>query len=163
VELYLNSSNTPSWRGAQFKHRDNFTLHLMEASGQLHAPAALPPGKSLRYPLDRSLGGPQGWYERSGEVKNPCLCRESNSSRPARSLVTTLIALFRPHMISCNFRRAELSLSVRCSKIYVLFPVLCTLLPFTSVIYLIPYQTSPRRTYILKKRLHFYVHQIFRE
>jgi hypothetical protein len=28
------------------------------AGGQLHAPAALPPGKSPRYPLDRRLGGP---------------------------------------------------------------------------------------------------------
>jgi hypothetical protein len=26
VELYLQSPNTPSWRGAQLKHRDNFTL-----------------------------------------------------------------------------------------------------------------------------------------
>jgi hypothetical protein len=24
VELYLHSPNTPSWRGAQLKHRDNF-------------------------------------------------------------------------------------------------------------------------------------------
>jgi hypothetical protein len=28
VELYLHSSNTPSWRGAQFTHRDNFTFTL---------------------------------------------------------------------------------------------------------------------------------------
>jgi hypothetical protein len=27
VELYLYSSNTPSWRGAQLKHRDNFTFY----------------------------------------------------------------------------------------------------------------------------------------
>jgi hypothetical protein len=26
VELYLNSPNTPSWRGAQGEHRDNFTF-----------------------------------------------------------------------------------------------------------------------------------------
>jgi hypothetical protein len=26
VELYLHSTNTPSWRGALLKHRDNFTL-----------------------------------------------------------------------------------------------------------------------------------------
>jgi hypothetical protein len=28
VELYLHSPNTSSWRGAQLKHRDNFTLPL---------------------------------------------------------------------------------------------------------------------------------------
>jgi hypothetical protein len=28
VELYLHSSNTPPWRGAQFKHRDNFTFKV---------------------------------------------------------------------------------------------------------------------------------------
>jgi len=26
VELYLHSPNTPSWRGAQLKQRDNFTF-----------------------------------------------------------------------------------------------------------------------------------------
>jgi hypothetical protein len=30
-----------------------------DVSGQLHAPATLPPGKETRYPLDRRLGGPQ--------------------------------------------------------------------------------------------------------
>jgi hypothetical protein len=26
MELYLHSTNTPSWRGAQLKHSDNFTF-----------------------------------------------------------------------------------------------------------------------------------------
>jgi hypothetical protein len=41
----------------------------MEVSGQLHSPAALTPGKSTLYPLDRRLDEPQnrsGLYE---EVK----------------------------------------------------------------------------------------------
>jgi hypothetical protein len=38
----------------------------MEVSVQLHALAALTPGKILRYQLDRRLGGPQN---RSGEEK----------------------------------------------------------------------------------------------
>ena len=29
----------------------------MKASGQIHTPAALNPGKILRYPLERKLGG----------------------------------------------------------------------------------------------------------
>jgi hypothetical protein len=36
--------------------------YLLEVSGQLHSPAALPPGKSPRYPLDRRLGGPQSRF-----------------------------------------------------------------------------------------------------
>jgi hypothetical protein len=28
VELYLHSPHTPSWRGAQGEHRDNFTFYL---------------------------------------------------------------------------------------------------------------------------------------
>jgi hypothetical protein len=45
VELYLHSPNTPSWRGAQLKHRDNFTSklslcltkhHTMKAYSGLH-------------------------------------------------------------------------------------------------------------------------------
>jgi hypothetical protein len=42
----------------------------MEVSGQLHAPAALPQGKSPRYPLDRRLDGPQNRSGRGGEEKN---------------------------------------------------------------------------------------------
>jgi hypothetical protein len=37
----------------------------MRVGGQLHAPAALPPGMT-RYPLYRRLGGPKG---RSGRVR----------------------------------------------------------------------------------------------
>jgi hypothetical protein len=37
----------------------------MGVGGQLHAPAAIPPGKTL-YPLYRRLGGPQ---TRSGQVR----------------------------------------------------------------------------------------------
>jgi hypothetical protein len=31
-EIYLHSPNTPSWRGAQLKHRDNFTFTFDFAS-----------------------------------------------------------------------------------------------------------------------------------
>jgi len=27
VELYVHSPNTPSWRGSQLKHKDNFTFY----------------------------------------------------------------------------------------------------------------------------------------
>jgi hypothetical protein len=42
----------------------------MEVSGQLHAPPLYPRGKSLRYLLDRRLGGPQSRSGRGGEEKN---------------------------------------------------------------------------------------------
>jgi hypothetical protein len=42
----------------------------MEVSGQLHAPAALSPGKSPWYPLDRRLGWPQSRSGRGDEEKN---------------------------------------------------------------------------------------------
>jgi hypothetical protein len=29
MELYLHSPNTPSWRGAQLQHRDNFTFNFI--------------------------------------------------------------------------------------------------------------------------------------
>jgi hypothetical protein len=38
-------------------------------SGELHAHAALPPGKSPRYPFYRRLGGPQSRSARYEEVK----------------------------------------------------------------------------------------------
>jgi hypothetical protein len=40
-----------------------------------HAPAALPPGKSLRHQLDRRLGGPHSRSGRCGEKKNLALAR----------------------------------------------------------------------------------------
>jgi hypothetical protein len=42
---------------------------MLEVSGQLHAPAALSPGKSPRYPFYRRLGWPQSRSGRYGEVK----------------------------------------------------------------------------------------------
>jgi hypothetical protein len=43
------------------------SLHWMEVSGQLHAPAALPPGKLPKYSLNRKLDGPQIRSGRCGE------------------------------------------------------------------------------------------------
>jgi hypothetical protein len=43
---------------------------------------ALPLGKDPRYPLYRSLGGPQRWSGHRPEEKSFCLCRESNSGHP---------------------------------------------------------------------------------
>jgi hypothetical protein len=57
-------------------------------SGQLHAPAALPPGKSPRYPFYRRLGGPQSRSGRYGEVNisYPTGIRTlAPPGRPARS------------------------------------------------------------------------------
>jgi hypothetical protein len=46
------------------------TSELDGVSGQLHAPATLPRGKSPPYPLDRKLGGSQSRSGRDGEEKN---------------------------------------------------------------------------------------------
>jgi hypothetical protein len=53
----------------------------MEVSGQLHAPAALPQRKSLSYPLDKRLGGPQS---QSG-------CSEEKNSQPLKGLEPLII------------------------------------------------------------------------
>jgi hypothetical protein len=42
----------------------------MEVSGQLHARAALPPGKKLLIPIVRRQDGPQSRSGRGGEEKN---------------------------------------------------------------------------------------------
>jgi hypothetical protein len=42
----------------------------MGVSGRLHGPAALPQGESLRYALDRRLGGPQRRSGHGGEEKS---------------------------------------------------------------------------------------------
>jgi hypothetical protein len=48
---------------------DDAYIYSLEVSGQLRAPAALSPGKSKRYPLDRKLDGPQSRSGRRGEKK----------------------------------------------------------------------------------------------
>jgi hypothetical protein len=59
----------------------------MEVSGQIHAPAALPPGKSPWYSLDRRLGGPQSRSGHGGDEKNSQARRESNPRTPIAQLV----------------------------------------------------------------------------
>jgi hypothetical protein len=53
----------------------------MEVSGQLHAPAASPRGKSHQYPLERKVGEPQSGSEWCGEKSWPY--RDSNSNPSA--------------------------------------------------------------------------------
>lgn len=43
--------------------------YWMEISHNCYAPTALPLGKNPPYPMNRGLGGPQGWYGRFGEEK----------------------------------------------------------------------------------------------
>jgi hypothetical protein len=52
----------------------------LEVSGQVHASAALPRGKSPRYPLNRGLGGAQNRSGRCGEGKILAPCQDSNSN-----------------------------------------------------------------------------------
>jgi hypothetical protein len=63
-------------------------------SGQLHAPAALPPGKEPRYPPDRSLGGSLSRSGRGGEKKNYHPRRDSNS-RPYTCIISVIITVTR--------------------------------------------------------------------
>jgi hypothetical protein len=55
----------------QWLHSSTFSWpqNLLEVSGQLYAPAALPPGKSPRYPLNTRLGAPQSRSGRRGDDK----------------------------------------------------------------------------------------------
>jgi len=53
----------------------------MEVSGQIHTPAALPPGKEPRYQLARRLAGPETvwtWWRRE---KNLCPFGETNAGK----------------------------------------------------------------------------------
>jgi hypothetical protein len=65
-----------AYGGVDVQSHSSGLQHLLEVSGQLHAPAALPPGKEPRYPLDGTLGGPQS---RSGRGENSCPYWDSNS------------------------------------------------------------------------------------
>jgi hypothetical protein len=70
----------------------------MEVSGQLHAPAALPPVKQPLEQLDRRLGGPQSRSGRGGEEENsqPLPGLEPSIIRPVAQRYT--IELSRIHV-----------------------------------------------------------------
>jgi hypothetical protein len=76
--------------------------HLLDLgiswSGQLHAPAALTPGRSPWYPLDRRLGRPQSRSGRHGEVKildsTGTRTPTSRSSSPWPVAITTALSAF---------------------------------------------------------------------
>jgi hypothetical protein len=57
-------------------------LRSMTVSGQLHAPDALSPGKSPRYPLDRRLSGPQSRSGRGGGEKIRVIAPAGNRTQP---------------------------------------------------------------------------------
>jgi hypothetical protein len=55
----------------------------MEVSSQIYNPAALPPVKPPRYPLDIRVVGPHLRSGRRGEKKISCPCWELNPGRQA--------------------------------------------------------------------------------
>jgi hypothetical protein len=62
----------------------------MEASGQLHVPAALPPGKDPgTYWIGSWVGPRAGLDTETAKKSNLYPCRESNPDHPVRSLVST--------------------------------------------------------------------------
>jgi hypothetical protein len=54
VELYLHSPNTPSWRGAQLKHRDNFTFTQTKTVTLTHRIFLVVPSSTLKMEATRS-------------------------------------------------------------------------------------------------------------
>jgi hypothetical protein len=51
-----------TYGGVEVQLHYPWPLHYLQVSGQLHAPAALLPGKIPQYPLCRRLGRPQSRY-----------------------------------------------------------------------------------------------------
>jgi hypothetical protein len=112
----------------------------MEVSGQLHAPAASPPGKVPLVPLDRRLGG---HHSRSGhgvEERNsqpPPGIETRSSDRPARS--QSLYRLSYPGYI-LHFVDIKMQPELLLHKTYILLRkayiiVLCPM-PFENIIFI---------------------------
>jgi hypothetical protein len=66
--------------------------HWLEVGGQLHSPAAQPPGKSPRYPCDRRLNGPHGRAGRNGEEN---ILDSTGTSTPTPGLPAGSQSLYR--------------------------------------------------------------------
>jgi hypothetical protein len=65
VELYLHSPNTPSWRGAQLKHRDNFIFLTFMMCGLVD--------RTSGNMMLRRIGGPK-WNGDNYVIKNFIIC-----------------------------------------------------------------------------------------
>jgi hypothetical protein len=70
----------------------------MEVSGQLHAPAALRPGKSPRHQFQSRLSGPQSRSGRGADKKNKSFHTPARNRTPvsARDLLSISTEIFRP-------------------------------------------------------------------
>jgi hypothetical protein len=72
----------------------------MEVSVQLHAPAAVPQGKSPQHPLTGRQGGPQNRFRRFGEyIKFVSTAGNRTRHRPVRSVVTVVTLLSGLHLL----------------------------------------------------------------
>jgi hypothetical protein len=63
----------------------------MEVNGQLHAPVALPQGKSPCYPVDQRMSGSQSRSGRGGEEKNSGWSPKSRAGRGGEEKNSKLI------------------------------------------------------------------------
>jgi hypothetical protein len=72
VKLSLCLTKQTYWEsGGKAPHITHINLDTRWRCGQLHAPAALPPGKILRYPFGRRLGGPQRRWRKETKIPAP--------------------------------------------------------------------------------------------
>jgi hypothetical protein len=87
----------------------------MEASGQLHAPAALPPAKEPRYRPDRRLGEPQNQSGWGGEEKcsHPLPGLEPSIIQPLAQRYTTELS-----ELQCSTRRRFVTTEPRETHVY---------------------------------------------
>jgi hypothetical protein len=79
------------------------TLAQMEVSGQLHAPAVLPPKKESMVPTGLDAGWARAGLGAVGKRKISCPCRQSNPGRRAR----------RPSPLSTELSRLDNYLSTK--------------------------------------------------
>jgi hypothetical protein len=99
------------------------TRHYMVVSDQVYAPPTYPQGKSLRYPFDRRLGGPQNRSGHGVEERNfqpPAGIEHRSSDRPARSQSLYRLSYPGPHW-KCNsyIRNGIITLDARRISSYV--------------------------------------------
>jgi hypothetical protein len=68
MELYIHSPNTPSWRGAHLKHRDNFTLPYLTLSRVMVFWVITPCSDAVEY---QRFGGPCSLNFQASQPRRP--------------------------------------------------------------------------------------------
>jgi hypothetical protein len=128
VQLYLYSPTTPSWRGAQLKHRDNFTFTFAFTLQSHHLPGGT--GKDYQTPQSEEAVSVMRSEHRTSRIWN----RNTNRYTVSQSSLS-VVKTFYVHLFRCVYKKVWAELFPRILEILWVV-ALCRIPPFLRTLLL---------------------------